>query len=227
IAENLTFENSAGDNAGVALAMYVDADRAIFNNVRFLGWQDTLRSEKGRHFFLNCYIEGDVDFIYGKGQAFFQDCTLYAKSGGYITAQGRESASETNGFVFRNATVTGSAPKSSVYLGRPWQPYARVIFLQSQLGEIINPAGWATWSGNNHLTSYFAEFANTGPGAAGPRVSWSYQLTAEQAAQYTMSAWLGGSDNWDPAKIVPEPGMAMVGPMAWMLISRRRCAAGT
>ena len=100
IGENLTFENSAGRNAGQALAIYVRGDRAIFNNCRFVGWQDTLRSESGRHYFYNSYIEGSVDFIYGKGTAFFERSTLFAKSGGYVTAQGREDAAETNGYVF-------------------------------------------------------------------------------------------------------------------------------
>ncbi|WP_428940444.1 pectinesterase family protein [Fontivita pretiosa] len=228
IAENLTFENSAGDNRGAALAMYVDADRAVFNNVRFLSWQDTLRPEKGRHYFFNCYIEGDVDFIYGKGQAYFENCTLYAKAGGYITAQGRESATETNGFVFHHATVGGSAPNGSVYLGRPWQPYARVIFLESYLGPVIHPSGWATWSGDNHLTSYFAEYANTGPGAAGQRPAWTYRLTASEIGAFSMSSWLAGSDNWNPAALVPEPGLALpVSALSILMFCRRSHAPWT
>src|SRR5262249_32067022 len=162
----------------------------IFDNCRFLGWQDTLRPESGRQYFQNCYVEGSVDFIYGKGQAYFENCTTFSKTGGYVTAQGREAAAETNGFVFHNATVTGSAPNDSVYLGRPWQAYSRSIFLESNLGDLINPAGWSAWSGNNnHLTSYFAEYANTGPGAVGTRPSWTYQLTAQQADAFSMQNW--------------------------------------
>lgn len=222
IAQNLTFENTAGKTAGVALAMYVKADRAVFDHVRFLGWQDTLRSETGRHYFRDCYVEGSVDFIYGKGQAYFEDCTLYAKSNGYVTAQGREGPTETNGFVFHRATVTGSAAKGSVYLGRPWQAYSRSVFLESTLGEVINGAGWATWSGNNHLTSYFAEYTNTGPGAAGTRASWSYQLAADQVAAYSMQAWLSGSDNWNPRAVLPEPGLIAGAAGLSPLVARRR-----
>lgn len=210
VAENLTFENSAGQNAGQALAIYVRGDRAIFNNCRFLGWQDTLRSESGRHYFYNSYVEGSVDFIYGKGTAYFENSTLFSKAGGYLTAQGRETAAETNGYVFKDTTITGTAPNNSVYLGRPWQAYSRSIFIDTKMGPLINPAGWQTWSGNNHLTSYFAEY-NSMDLAGNPinvsnRVSWSHQLTAEDLVLYSKEAWLAGSDGWNPLIAVePDP----------------------
>jgi pectinesterase len=203
IAENLTFENTAGQSAGQALAIYVRGDRAIFNNCRFLGWQDTLRSESGRHYFYNSYIEGHVDFIYGKGTAYFENSTLFAKAGGYLTAQAREGAAETNGYVFKNSTITGSAANGSVYLGRPWQAYSRSIFIDTNMSSIINSAGWSQWSGNNnHLTAYFAEYNSMdlsgNPINVSNRVSWSKQLTAQQAATYSKELWLAGTDGWNP-----------------------------
>lgn len=201
IAENLTFENSYGVGKQ-ALALYAKADRLIFNNCRFLGMQDTLRSESGRQYFYNSYIEGTVDFIYGKGTAYFENSTLFAKSNGYLTAQGRESAAESSGYVFKNTTITGSAANGAVYLGRPWAAYARVVFIDSKIGPVINPAGWSTWSGNNHLTSYFAEFnsldLNGTPLDLSRRVNWSKQLTATEAAAFSKSSWLAGSDGWNP-----------------------------
>lgn len=207
IAENLTFENSAGQNAGQALAIYVRGDRAIFNNCRFLGWQDTLRSESGRHYFFNSYVEGSVDFIYGKGTAYFENSTLFAKVGGYVSAQGRETAAETNGYVFKNSTITGTAPNGSVYLGRPWQAYSRSIFIDTKMGPLINALGWQKWSGNNHLTSYFAEY-NSMDLAGNPinvsgRATWSYQLTPEEVLLYSKENWLAGTDGWNP--IIAEP----------------------
>jgi pectinesterase len=201
VAENLTFENSYGAGA-VALAMYAKADRLVFNNCRFLGYQDTLRSESGRHYFYNSYVEGRVDFVYGKGTAYFEDSTLYAVGGGYLTAQGRESAAETNGYVFMNTTITGSASTGSVYLGRPWQAYSRTVFIDSKMGPLINAAGWQTWSGSNHLTSYFAEYNSRDLGGnpinTSQRVSWSHQLTAAEAEQFSKENWLGGADDWAP-----------------------------
>lgn len=201
IAENLTFANTYGPGVQ-ALAIYARGDRSIFNNVRFTGWQDTLRSESGRHYFYNSYIEGSVDFIYGKGQAFFEKSTLYAKTNGYLTAQGRESPLETNGYVFKDSLITGTARNNSVYLGRPWQAYSRAIFIDTKMGPMIHPAGWATWSGSNHLTSFFAEHNSMdldgNPIDVSQRVSWSHQLTAEQLAGYSKQAWLSGNDGWNP-----------------------------
>lgn len=200
VAENLTFENSYGPGVQ-ALAIYAKADRAIFDNVRFLGWQDTLRSENGRHYFHNVYVEGSVDFIYGRGTAFFEDSLIYAKTSGYVTAQARESAAETNGYVFKDSTITGSAPANSVYLGRPWQPYARAVYLDTRMSPIIRPEGWSVWGGtNNHLTSYFAEYnsmdVNGMPLDVSQRVSWSHQLSAVEADAFSKENWLTG---WNPA----------------------------
>ncbi|MCA9238803.1 MAG: hypothetical protein KDA37_01325, partial [Planctomycetales bacterium] len=207
VAENLTFENSAGQTAGPALAIYVRGDRALFNRCRFLGWQDTLRSESGRHYFYDSYIEGSVDFIYGKGQAYFENSTLFAKRSGYLTAQGRESDAESNGYVFKNSTILGSAPSGSVYLGRPWQAYSRAVFIDTKMSSVINPTGWQTWSGNNHLTSFFAEFnsmdLNGDAIDVSQRVPWSYQLTPQQADAFSKQNWLGGSDGWNPVIAVP------------------------
>lgn len=201
VAENLTFENSAGKTAGPALAIYVRGDRAVFNKCRFLGWQDTLRSESGRHYFYDSYIEGSVDFIYGKGQAYFENSTLFAKSGGYLTAQGRESDAEANGYVFKDSTITGDAPDGSVYLGRPWQAYSRAVFIDTRISSVINPAGWRAWSGNE-LTAFFAEHNSMDlsgqPINVSQRVGWSHQLTAAEAEAYSKENWLGGSDGWNP-----------------------------
>ena len=210
IAENITFQNSFGQGAN-ALAIYAKADRLIFNNVRFLGWGDTLRSEFGRQYFVDSYVEGSVDFIYGKGTAFFENTTINPKSGGYITAQGRETAEETNGYVFKDSTITGSASAGSVYLGRPWQQYSRAIFLDTKMSSVISPAGWSQWSGNNnHLTAYFAEYnsmdLNGDPLDVSQRVSWSHQLSAVEAEAFSKENWL---DGWEP--VLDPDALGLIG----------------
>jgi pectinesterase len=87
IAESITFENSSGP-VGQAVAVRVDADRVKFLNCRFLGFQDTLYpfAEKSRQYYRNCYIEGTVDFIFGWSTAVFDDCTIFCKKNGYVTA---------------------------------------------------------------------------------------------------------------------------------------------
>jgi len=73
-AENITFENSAGP-VGQALAVRVEGDRVVFRHCRFLGWQDTILDNRGRHYYRDCYVAGHVDFIFGGGTAFFDTST--------------------------------------------------------------------------------------------------------------------------------------------------------
>jgi pectinesterase len=64
-AENVTFENSFGMGSQ-AVAVLVEADRSVFKKCRFLGWQDTLYAKDGRQYYRDCYIEGHVDYIFGR-----------------------------------------------------------------------------------------------------------------------------------------------------------------
>src|SRR6187402_1048813 len=86
-AENITFVNSAGP-VGQALALYVDADKAVFKNCRFIGNQDTIfaTGENAGQLFIDCYVEGTTDFFFGPSTAVFQRCTIRGKSNSYITA---------------------------------------------------------------------------------------------------------------------------------------------
>ena len=214
-AENLTFENTSGDH-GQALALRVDGDRAVFNDCRMLGWQDTLRLEHGRDYFTNCQVAGRVDFIYGSATAVFDRCEIHSKNGGHVTAADTPK-DQPFGFVFMNCRLTGdpqpwinpqglaantnkdgSAPQAD--LGRPWRPYAGVTYLNCEMGGHIKAAGWNNWRNpTNELTARFAEYHSTGPGAnPEARFKWSRQLTDDQAAKITVESVLGGSDAWNP-----------------------------
>ncbi|GAB3332910.1 hypothetical protein GCM10027511_41780 [Hymenobacter humi] len=197
-AENLTFANSSGP-VGQAVAVWVAGDRSAFVNCRFLGFQDTLYTygPGSRQFYKSCYIEGTVDFIFGAGTAWFEDCEIFCKKGGlYITAASTPDTTRF-GYVFRNCRITGDAPKGSFVLGRPWRPYAKTVYLGCQLGPMIRPEGWDHWGKEtNKKTAYYAEYQSRGPGAAPKqRVPWSHQLTDEEARQYTRENVLHG---WNP-----------------------------
>lgn len=192
-ARNITFSNSAGP-VGQAVAVRIDGDRVVFENCRFLGFQDTLypHGEGSRQYFRNCYIEGTVDFIFGWSTALFEDCVIHSKGKGYITAASTpESASF--GFVFLRCRITGDAPDQSVYLGRPWRSFSNVVFIECELGKHIRPEGWHNWNKpETEQTAYYAEYKCSGPGAdPGQRVSWSRQLSEDEAKQYTPENILG------------------------------------
>jgi polygalacturonase len=209
-AENLTFANDFNrthpqlPQGSQALAINVTGDRAVFRNMRFLGNQDTVYAAKNRQYFANCYIEGNVDFIFGDARAVFENCEIHSnrKEGGYITAQGKSEAGQDSGYVFNHCKLTADPGVGHVWLGRPWRPFATVIFLNTEMGAFIEPAGWREWhpGETKYLdTVFYAEYNSTGPGAhPAKRDPHTRKLTAAEAAQYDTKRYLAGKDNWDP-----------------------------
>jgi pectinesterase len=201
-AENLTFENSAGYTAGQAVALHVEGDRCTFRNCRVVGNQDILFLAAGhtRQYFTHCYLEGTTDFIFGASTAVFDHCTIKSKKNSFITAASTP-AEQPFGFVFLNCKLTAdTALAKRVHLGRPWRPSAKVVYLNTEMGSHIAPAGWDNWKNpENEKTAYFAEFNSSGPGAnAKSRVAWSHQLTAKEAKQYTLKTVFGAKVPWLP-----------------------------
>ncbi len=202
-ADNLTFENTAG-NTGQAVAAAVRADRAIFKHCRFLGHQDTLFADYGRQYYVDSYIEGGVDFIFGNAAAVFDRDEIHANGPGYLTAQSRTAPDQSTGYVILNSRVTSgidpAAPHQTVSLGRPWRPFSRVVYINTELPANIIPEGWSKWGkASSEPQAYYAEFHSTGSGAnPTARAPWSHQLTARQAAQYKPRVFLAGSDHWNP-----------------------------
>lgn len=192
-AENITFENSSGP-VGQAVAVRVDGNQVAFINCRFSGFQDTLypHGEKSHQYYKNCIVEGTVDFIFGWSTAAFDRCTIICKDHGFVTAPSTNEGTPY-GFVFLNCKITGDAPDASFYLGRPWRPFAKSVFLNCELGKMIKADGWNNWNKPEaEVESFFAEYKNTGPGASpATRVKWSHQLTDEQATAYTPENILG------------------------------------
>lgn len=199
-AENITFENSFGTGSQ-AVAVLVDADRAVFKNCRFLGWQDTLYAKNGRQYYDNCYIQGHVDYIFGQAAAVFENCHIHSKGDGYIAAPMRFAADEPSGFVFVNSTLTSENTKNGIYLGRPWRDYGRTVFLETKMDAEIRPEGWHHWEPHREKTAFLAEYRSSGKGAsARARVAWSHQLTDLQARDFAPEIFLRGNDGWNPKK---------------------------
>jgi pectinesterase len=210
-AENVTFENSAGDNVGQAVALKTNGDRLIFRNCRFTGFQDTLYpAGKGRVYFKDCYITGDTDFSFGNATAVFDHCTINSTDRGWVTAA--NTAPDTAaGYVFLDCTLTAgpNVPPGAVYLGRPWQwqnTKPAVTFVRTKMGPHINPAGWHPWDEKANTSpgehSRYAEFGSMDqagkPLDVSRRVAWSHQLSADEASKLTPEALLAGADHWNP-----------------------------
>lgn len=199
LAENLTIENTYGTGTQ-AVALHLESDRTVIRNCRLLAWQDTLFAASGRQYFRDCYIEGHVDFIFGNATTVFENCEIQSLGNGYITAHSRLQPNQTTGFVFYNCRLTAKDPSLRVFLGRPWRPYARVIFSHCWMDKHIVPAAWDNWSSTlNEKTAVFAELDSTGPGAQpAARAPWARSITPQEASAYLPAAFLRGADNWTP-----------------------------
>lgn len=230
ILKGLTIENSAGPGteAGQAIALYADGDRLTVDSCRLLGWQDTLFTaplplreiekdgfigpkqhaprRNNRQYYTKCYIEGEVDFIFGGATAYFEACTFFSKDvdrevKGYVTAPSTPEGLPF-GYVMEGCRFLGNCPEQSVYLGRPWREWGRTVLLRCELGAHIKAAGWDDWGKElAHATAFFAEYACKGPGAVGGenlRPDWCHALDAKEAEIYTRENVLKGADGWVP-----------------------------
>ncbi|MVN78703.1 hypothetical protein GO988_20405 [Hymenobacter sp. HMF4947] len=217
-ALNLTFVNSFGDGSqAVAVSLY--ADRAAFQNCRFLGNQDTLLTYESngavsRHYFQDCYIDGNVDFIFGNAIAIFDNCVIYAKTrvvnpaASYITAA-NTPPTQRYGYLFRHAKIPANNGTTLYYLGRPWQNAAgfsvaagnlshpQVIFLHTKVGaNEIQPAGWVVWNAGTDTTKitygeYQTRYLAGQPVATAQRVGWARQLAPADTVAYTLANLFG------------------------------------
>ncbi|MGC8548794.1 MAG: pectinesterase family protein [Acidobacteriaceae bacterium] len=219
-AKNITFANDwnrthqQASEGSQALALNLTADKAVLSDVRLLGNQDTLYAgtqnchhdsascKVARQYFSHCYIEGNVDFVFGDAKAYFDHCTIRSTphSEGMITAQSKHFPTQSSAFVFHDCRLTAYPGVKNVYLGRPWRPYATVVYLHTWMGPQIAPAGWREWHpGQTHRlqTAFFAEYDSTGPGAhPHQRESHSHQLKFAQASRFSLKNFF---PKWRPS----------------------------
>ncbi len=210
IAENITFENShpmGGGKGNQALALSFSGDRAVFRKCRFLGRQDTIYVERKRQYFEDCYITGQVDYIFGGATAWFERCELHCVAPGVSITAASTPQEQPYGYVFSSCKITAEPPADwKTHLGRPWRPYASVTYLNTEMADIIAPEGWDNWPNatnnegkDNEKTARFAEYDSKTPDGKlivlTPRAVWTRRLTAEEAAAITIEKVFG---DWDP-----------------------------
>ncbi|KAK6161429.1 hypothetical protein DH2020_004810 [Rehmannia glutinosa] len=207
IAKSISFINSynyplygSANPMRAAVAALIQGDKSAFYRCGFFGLQDTLWDVQGRHYFRLCTIQGAVDFIFGSGQSLYEGCTISVVAGvlngvpGYITAQGRSTAEETNGFVFKDCSISGNG---TTYLGRPWREYARVIFYNTSMSDIIVPQGWDPWFSVGHESEItFAEDKCQGRGSdKSKRVKWEKKLNPDDLQLFISNSYID-TDGW-------------------------------
>ncbi|RDY05387.1 hypothetical protein CR513_10784, partial [Mucuna pruriens] len=214
IARDISFRNTAGPKRKQAVALRSNSDLSVFYRCGIYGYQDSLYAHSLRQFYRDCKISGTVDFIFGHANAVFQNCTILVKKGlpkqkNTITAQGEIDPTRSSGFSIQFCNISADydllpyVNTTSTYLGRPWKPYSRTIFMQSNISGVLSPEGWLEWNGSLYLdTLYYAEYNNYGPGARlENRVKWpGYHVIndSSKAFNFTVANMILG-DLWLPS----------------------------
>lgn len=210
MAVNITFENTyvnySGGSGTQAVAYRQDADRATFYNCRFIGYQDTLYLKNAsRCYFLECYIEGNVDFIFGDSVAYFEKCQLHCNRNESVLTAAATLEGSKFGFVFESCQITHIEGKdfngttfSFFHLGRPWKNKPKTVFLRCEEPATLAAAGWRSMSVDADL---YAEYKCTGAGAAEERLAkremGGRQLTDSEALAYTVENIFAAATNPD------------------------------
>ncbi|KAL2921132.1 putative pectinesterase 67, partial [Bienertia sinuspersici] len=154
VAFGVSFKNDAPTGEAYtsqnqSVAAYVAADKVAFYHCGFFSTHNTLFDLKGRHYYQACYIQGSIDFIFGRARSLFHECEIFVlvdrriKIHGSITAHNRESADEPSGYVFNKGKIYGTG---QVYLGRAKGAYSRVIFANTYFSGTVTAEGWTNWS---------------------------------------------------------------------------------
>jgi pectinesterase len=194
-ATQLTFQNSFGSGSQ-AVALRTTGQRQQFLNCRLVAYQDTLYVHSGTQYFRNCYVQGNTDYVFGGATAVLQDCEARNVEKGSAVAAPNTDKSTAYGIVFLGGTFTAASGISGVALARPWGADGAAAFLKANLGGHISSSGFTSMSGNDPANARFSEYQSTGSGANSSGRS-SYQMSASQAAEYTIANIFGGS--WTPS----------------------------
>lgn len=203
---DLTIENDARapETNGQEVALTICADRFHAQNCHFLSTQDTVfcgplpadlivryygflkdplrAGGTMRQVFDQCLIAGNVDFIFGCGNALFEDCeirSVYDVRGSGYAAAPAHGYEQKIGFVFHRCRFTceEAVPDASVFLARPWRDHGKCSLIDCEYGRHISEKGFDQWNDSGRdKTARFSE-AGTIPDG---RVPWSRRLQPDE-----------------------------------------------
>ena len=210
---HLALHNTTPQGGGQAESIILNGGanaRAVITDVDMRSHQDTLQIN-GQGYVSNCYIEGDVDFMWGTGPCYFENCRLRALRSRSMYTQIRNPATN-HGYIYKNCTFEGAPGVTDCVLSRVLQtrfPASEVVLLDCMLTEAVSPAGWRLDSNaeapNVPFWEYNSRDAQGKPIENAQRFAVSRRLTAETDAEtianYSNPAWVLGG-NWNP-KLAP------------------------
>lgn len=229
--------NRVSGTQAVALRIAEYADRTLLQRVRLLGYQDTLYIDAGRTYVLGGEIRGNVDFIFGKGNALFDEVDIISRpramtmvTTGYVTAPSTLLDNEY-GLTFFSCRFLRelNVPDNSVPLGRPWHPtttfedgryanpYAvgKTTIIKSFMDAHITTTGWDSMAGtakDGSRTSFDpiddARFSESGSYGPGAVINDARpQLSESELVDYEKNTILG---DWRPSLLPASRFQALV-----------------
>ncbi len=199
--ENLTVQNTTPYRGSQAEAVTLNAQRCVLRNADFKSFQDTLNLS-GRVYVADCYIEGDVDYVWGSGTVCFERCELRSMHDGYLV-QARNPVGQA-GYVFFDCKLTAPPETKRTWLARIDSgrfPGSHVAFIRCAMGPHVPPAGWEITGapsqdlrfeeiGSSDLGGQALDLSQRHPTARPPNVKIPIPSPADI---------LGGPDHWDPS----------------------------
>jgi polygalacturonase len=205
---NITLHNITPEGGSQAEALRGNGQRVLLDHVTLKSRQDTLMLQ-GAAFVTDSYIEGDVDFMWGHGSVFFNECELRAlhrtvsSPAGYYTQI--RNVQTTNGNVYHRCRLThdpNGTPADLSYLGRIDPnvfPFSQVVYIDCVMGPHVSPAGWLINNATKAPLVQFWEFGSTdlagNPLDVSRRAPFSRQLTAPEVVLWSNPEFVLG---WKP-----------------------------
>lgn len=207
----------AKTSAGQAIALRQRGKKAAYKNVTIQGVQDTYYINKAdaTAYFETSTLAGEVDFIYGDGTVWFEQCNLHPVSSNAVIAASNAQPGYT-GMVFNDCVVepepTAKGAVTGYALGRPWNDSPAVAYLNTTMKAQPLAAGWKGMKAGLvcRLHEYGSKDANGNAidlskrslsacdAAAG---SLSPVMTADEAAAYTLSNTFA---DWNPQELTAQ-----------------------
>ncbi|HEX6240672.1 MAG TPA: pectinesterase family protein, partial [Polyangiales bacterium] len=200
--ENLTIHNLTPQGGSQAEALRLQGcDQCTIRDADILSLQDTLLWA-GRIYARNLYVEGNVDYVWGTGSVFFDQCEFKTVGRAGYLVQAR-NAPNASGYVFVDSKLTSDSNVTGDTLARidvGEYPGSQVAFINCQMGKHIAPAGWVVTGGAPGAALRFQEYKSVD--AAGKpidvsrRLGGSKQLSDAEATRLRDPAQVLGG--WNP-----------------------------
>jgi len=201
--ENLTIYNTTPQDGSQAEALRVQADRVTLRDVNLKSLQDTLLTS-GSVYVVNSYLEGNVDFVWGTGPAYFDRCEIKTVGRAGAIVQARNAASGY-GYVFVDSKITSDPQVTGQVLARidaTVYPSSNVAYLNCQMSSGIAAKGWTITPAGTSATGQLRLWEYQSRDASGAlldvsgRDPASKQLSASQAASVRDKATV--LNGWNP-----------------------------